>query len=211
MIWKGWAAVYLFLELLEFWRILFLKIFKILHDEFLYDDSLKSYHNHIYMLIRLWTIYLLFTAYEHWVWSSCVDPQELVMRLKSKFTCTFTHTCCFYSGSTHPHTSTHFDLQIHQKLFYSYPGENSQKLFPIPIIPCEINARDVLVTTTCYIILGGWVLWKKREKGYEEIKRGKCPEPRKKRKSETRGKNGQVFDSRIKDTRYHLSGKKNKI
>ena len=28
---------------------------------------------------------------------------------------------------------------------------------------------------------------KKREKGYEEIKRGKCPKPRKKRKSETRG------------------------
>ena len=30
----------------------------------------------------------------------------------------------------------------------------------------------------------------KKEKGYEEIKRGKCPEPRNKRKSETRGKNG---------------------
>ena len=43
---------------------------------------------------------------------------------------------------------------------------------------------------------------KKREKGYEEIKRGKCPEPRKKRKSETRGKNGQVSDSRIRGTRY---------
>jgi len=24
-----------------------------LHDEFLYDESLKSYHSHIYMLIRL--------------------------------------------------------------------------------------------------------------------------------------------------------------
>ena len=44
--------------------------------------------------------------------------------------------------------------------------------------------------------------YKKREKGYEEIKRGKCPEPRKKRKSETRGKNGQVSDSRIRGTRY---------
>ena len=31
---------------------------------------------------------------------------------------------------------------------------------------------------------------------------GKCPEPRKKRKSETRGKNGQVSDSRIRGTRY---------
>jgi len=34
------------------------------------------------------------------------------------------------------------------------------------------------------------------------MKRGKCPEPRKKRKSETRGKNGQVSDSRIRGTRY---------
>ena len=41
----------------------------------------------------------------------------------------------------------------------------------------------------------------KKEK-YEEIKRGKCPEPRKKRKSETRGKNGQVSDSRIRGARY---------
>ena len=43
---------------------------------------------------------------------------------------------------------------------------------------------------------------KKKKKKYEEIKRGKCPEPRKKRKSETRGKNGQVSDSRIRGTRY---------
>jgi len=42
---------------------------------------------------------------------------------------------------------------------------------------------------------------KKRER-YEEIKRGKCPKPQKKRKSKTRGKNGQVFDSRTRGTRY---------
>ena len=40
------------------------------------------------------------------------------------------------------------------------------------------------------------------KKWYEEIKRGKCSEPRKKRKSETRGKNGQVSDSRIRGTKY---------
>ena len=54
---------------------------------------------------------------------------------------------------------------------------------------------------------------KKRErkkKEYEEIKRGKCPEPRKKRKSETRGKNGQVSDSRIRGTRYPLERKEKK-
>jgi len=38
----------------------------------------------------------------------------------------------------------------------------------------------------------------KKEKGYEEIKRVKCPEPQKKRKSEMRGKNRQVSDSRIR-------------
>jgi len=43
------------------------------------------------------------------------------------------------------------------------------------------------------------VLYKKI---YEEIKRGKCPEPRKKRKSEMRGKNSQVSGSRIRGTRY---------
>jgi len=38
---------------------------------------------------------------------------------------------------------------------------------------------------------------------YEETKRGKCPKPQKKeRKSETRGKNGQLSDSRIRGTRY---------
>jgi len=51
-IWEGRAVVYLFLEMLEFWRILSLKIFTMLHDEFLYDESLKSYHSHIYMLVR---------------------------------------------------------------------------------------------------------------------------------------------------------------
>ena len=41
-----------------------------------------------------------------------------------------------------------------------------------------------------------------KKERYEEIKRSKCSEPRKKRKSETRGKNGQVSDSRIRGTRY---------
>ena len=48
MIWEGWAVVYLFPEMLEIWRILSLKIFKISHDEFLYDESLNSYHSYIY-------------------------------------------------------------------------------------------------------------------------------------------------------------------
>jgi len=71
-----------------------------------------------------------------------------------------------------------------------------------------------LVTTTCYIISGDECSKKRKEKkiekGYEEIKRGKCPEPRKKRKSETRGKNGQVSDSRIRGTGHPPERKEKK-
>ena len=53
---------------------------------------------------------------------------------------------------------------------------------------------------------------KKREKkGYEEIKRGKFPEPRKKRKSKTRGKMDKcpTVELGVQDT--HLRGKKENI
>jgi len=128
----------------------------------------------------------------------------------ARFTCTFTHTCYFYSGSTHPHTSTHFHLQIHLKLFYFYPEENSQKYFPIPVIPCEINARVILVTTTYYIISGDECSkkGKKEEKGYEEIKRGKCPEPRRKEKvrREVKMDKCPIVELGVQDT--HLRQKK---
>ena len=45
-------------------------------------------------------------------------------------------------------------------------------------------------------------LKKEKEEKIRGNKKGKCPEPRKKRKSKTRGKNGQVSDSRIRGTRY---------
>jgi len=44
----------------------------------------------------------------------------------------------------------------------------------------------------------------------EEIKKGKCPEPRQKKKSETRGKNGQVSDSRIRGVYYPPEKRKEK-
>jgi len=74
----------------------------------------------------------------------------------------------------------------------------------ISVFPCEINAQVILVTTTCYIISRDECSKKreKKKKEYEEIKRGKWPEPQKKRKSETRGKNGQVSDSINRGTRY---------
>ena len=81
------------------------------------------------------------------------------------------------------------------------PGENSKKIFLF--FPCEINAQVILLLPLA-ILSHEMSALKKREKKkrYEEIKRGKCPEPRKKRKSETRGKNGQVSDSRIRGTTY---------
>ena len=64
------------------------------------------------------------------------------------------------------HTASTPEVRIHiylpisiskttQKYSTPYPGENSQKHYPIPVIPREINARDILVTTTCYIIPRG--------------------------------------------------------
>ena len=115
---------------------------------------------------------------------------------------------------THAASTSEVRIDIYPLIFISRttqkystpnPEENSQKHSPISIFPCEINARVILVTTTCYIMSA--LKKEKKKKGYEEIKRGKCPEPRKKRKSETRGKNGQVSDSRIRSTRYPLERK----
>ena len=43
---------------------------------------------------------------------------------------------------------------------------------------------------------------KKERKKYEEIKGASARNLERKRKSETRGKNGQVYDGRIRGTRY---------
>ena len=47
-----------------------------------------------------------------------------------------------------------------------------------------------------------WVLLKKEKKKIRGNKKGQVPGTSKKRKSGTRGKNGQVSDSRIRGTRY---------
>ena len=79
----------------------------------------------------------------------------------------------------------------------------------ISIFPLWNKCSSYRVTTTCYIISRDECSKKKKKKRYKEVKRGKCPEPRKKRKSETRGKNGQVSDSRIRGTRYPPERKEN--
>ena len=71
------------------------------------------------------------------------------MWLNQDFTCTFTHICYFYSGSTiHIYPSISIS-RITQK--YSTPnlGENDQKYFCFPLWN---KCSSYLVTTTCYII-----------------------------------------------------------
>ena len=61
-----------------------------------------------------------------------------------------------------------------------------------------------MVTITCYI-LGDECSKKRKEKKRERTrgnKKGQVPGTSNKRKSETRGKNGQVSDSRIRGARY---------
>jgi len=77
----------------------------------------------------------------------------------------------------------------------------------ISVFPYKINAQVILLLPLA--ILSQEMSALKKEK-YEEIKRGKCPEPRKKRKSKMRGKNGQVSDSRIRDMRYPPERKEKK-
>jgi len=53
-------------------------------------------------------------------------------------------------------------------------------------------------------------LLKKERERIQGNKKGQVPGTSKKRKSETRGKNGQVSDSRIRGTRYPLERKEKK-
>ena len=114
-------------------NFIFANIFKILHDEFLYDESLNSYHSHIYMLARLWATFLLYYLWALSVVKLC-RPLGACHVVKSRFTCTFTHICYFYSGSTihiYPLISI---SRTTQKYSTPNPGENSQKYFCFSLV-----------------------------------------------------------------------------
>ena len=71
-----------------------------------------------------------------------------------------------------------------------------------------------MVTATCYIISGDECSKKEKkekEKGYEEIKRGKCLEPRRKEKvrREVKMDKCPTVELGVQDT--HLRGKKKKL
>jgi len=157
------------------------------------------------MLARLWATHLPFYC----LWALSVvklcRPLGTCHVVKSRFTCTFTHICWFLLrkyASTYIHSFSSSELPKNILLLIR---ERIAKNISVSF-PCEINARVILVTTTCYII--SWDECSKKR--YEEIKRGKCPEPRKKREIETRGKNGQVSDSRIRGKKYPHERKEKK-
>ena len=109
----------------------------------------------------------------------------------------------------HLHVHSHMLLLLRKyasTYIHSFPSPDSPKSILLLIreriakifsYTCEINAPVILVTTTCYIISGDECSKKRRERKKIIIIRGnkKGQEPgtsKKKEKSETRGKNGQV-------------------
>jgi len=77
---------------------------------------------------------------------------------------------------------------------------------------CEINAQVILLLPLAILFQEISAL-KKRKKKKERIrgnKKGQVPGTSKERKSETRGKNGQVSGSRIRGTRYPPERKEKK-
>jgi len=114
----------------------------------------------------------------------------------------------------HVHSHATSTPEVPSTYIHPFPSpEPPQNILPliweriaknISVFSCEINAQVILLLPLA-ILSQEMSALKKEEKEknkYEEIKRGKCPEPQMKRKSETRGKNGQVSDSRIRGTRY---------
>ena len=91
---------------------------------------------------------------------------------------------------------------------YSTPnlGENSQKTFSYSCFSLWNKCSRYFGYYHLLYYSRRMSALKKSE--YEEIKRGKFPEPR--RKSETRGKNRQVSNSRIRGTRYPPKRKEKK-
>ena len=86
----------------------------------------------------------------------------------------------------------------------------------ISVFPCEINAQDILVTTTCYIISGDECS-KKREKKKERIrgnKKGQVPgtsKEKKKVRREVKMDKCLTVELGVQDTHLREKKKKKKI
>jgi len=105
----------------------------------------------------------------------------------------------------HPHISTHFHLQNHPKNILLLIRERITK--NISVFPYEINAQVILLLPLAILSQEMSALKKREEEKKWGNKKGQVPGTSKE-KSETRGKNGQVSDSRIRGTRYPPEKKK---
>ena len=130
--------------------------------------------------------------------------------VKSRFTCTFTHTC-----SSTPEVRIHIYPLIsisRTTQNYSTPnqGENSQKHSPISVFPCEINVQVISVTTTCYNISRDKCS-KKREKirGNKKGASARNLERKEKVRREVKMDKCPTVELGVQDT--HLREKKKKI
>ena len=132
---------------------------KIIHDEFLYDRVLNSYHSHIYMLSRigklldtlncllcieccqaLWTLWYLSLLFQECVHSTPSKPFQPFQPLHK--------LCYFYPGSTQTLT-LFYSIYIHPKIFYSYSRSKHQKYFPT-LIHLAKNSTILLKLQCCY-------------------------------------------------------------
>ena len=128
------------------------------------------------------------------------------MWLNQDFTCTFTHICYFYSGSTiHIYPSISIS-RITQNILLLIWERITKKKY-ILFFPCEINAQVILLLPLAILSQEMSAL---KIIIIRENKKKQVLGTSKERKSETRGKNRQVSDSRIRGTRYPPERKEKK-
>ena len=132
--------------------------------------------------------------------------------VKSRFICTFTHTCYFYSGSTiHIYPSISIS-RITQKYSTPNAGENNQKYFCF--FPCEINAQVILLLPLAILSQEMSALKKERKKKEKRIrgnKKGQVPgtsERKEKVRREVKMDKCPTVELGVQDT--HLREKKKK-
>jgi hypothetical protein len=116
---KVWATVYLVPR--ETWvlEIYLLKNLKYSHDEFLYNESFNSYHNHIYMLSRIGkSAHKLLACIEFGqpMWDPCQENGHA-----PKIKITYTH---IYLAT--PTLGVRKNMPFHPKI-YLLPWERIQK------------------------------------------------------------------------------------
>ena len=118
--------------MLEFWRVYLLKNIKMLHDELLYDESLNSYHNQIYMSCRLGKHFTIIYC----LWALSFVKHCWPLGTSHAFKIKITYTPPIYASPTQEVRIHHHFIWTHTKLFYSY--KNIPFIHPLPFSKAPI-------------------------------------------------------------------------